>query len=45
VLDREVEDVFASGVPEGEKLFVPFYTRGVDGSDVVIAYTFTDVPQ
>jgi len=45
VLDREVEDVFATCVPEGEKLFVPFYTGGVDGADVVVADTFTDVPQ
>ena len=45
VLDGEVEDVFATRVPKGEKLFVPFYTWWVDGADVVVAYTFADFPQ
>ena len=28
VLDREVEDVLTSGVPEGEELLIPFYAGG-----------------
>ena len=44
VLDREVEKIFASCVPEGEKLLIPFYARWVNGAHVVVTDALTDVP-
>ena len=44
VLDREVEKIFASCVPKGEELFIPFYAGWVDGAHVVVTDALADVP-
>ena len=45
ILDREVEEVLASCVSEGEKLLVPFYAGRVDGAHIVVADALADVPR
>ena len=44
MFNGEVENVFTACVAEGDELLVPFYAGWVDGADVVVTDTFTDVP-
>ena len=44
MLDREVEEVFASCVPKGEELLIPFYAGWVNGAHVVVTDALPDVP-
>ena len=43
-LDWVAEEVFAAGIAECDELAVSFDALRVDGSDIVVADTFSDSP-